>query len=170
MVRPYKVILDLLESFQKINNQSVKLIIAGRVQGEDLGDILKNKEAFNNNVFFEFNYIDDEEIEKYMKAADVMVLPYRDILNSGSAILGMSFGKVIIAPRLGCIPEILNNGGGILYDPNDKNGLLKAMKSALASKAKFIELGEHNLELANKMDWKVIAASTGKVYVECRGK
>lgn len=68
--------------------------------------------------------IDDFVLKDYMKAADVMVLPYRDIINSGSAILGMSFGKAIIAPHLGCIPEILKSEGGILYDPNDKNGLL----------------------------------------------
>lgn len=99
-----------------------------------------------------------------------MVLPYRDIINSGSAILGMSFGKAIIAPRLGCIPEILKSEGGILYDSNDKNGLLKAMKLALTSKNKIVEIGKSNSELAKKMDWKDIAASTGKVYFECRGK
>ncbi|MFV9646118.1 MAG: glycosyltransferase, partial [Desulfobacterales bacterium] len=86
------------------------------------------------------------------------------------AILGMSFGKAIIAPCLGCIPEILKSEGSILYDPNDKYGLLKAMKLALASKNKIVEMGKSNSELAKKMDWKDIAASTGKVYFECRGK
>ena len=170
LIRPYKGIVDLIESFQKINDQSVKLIIAGRVQGKELVDILKKKAAFNNSIFLEFHYIHDDEIEIYMKAADVMVLPYRDIINSGSAILGMSFGKAIIAPHLGCIPEILKSEGGILYDPNDKNGLLKAMKLALASKNKIVEMGKSNSELAKKMDWKDIAASTGKVYFKCRGK
>lgn len=170
LIRPYKGILEMIESFQEIDNLSAKLIIAGRVQGSDLFDVIEKKTALSKNILSELRYIPDDDLEIYLKAADVMVLPYRDIVNSGSAVLGMSFGKVIIAPHLGCIPEILNSGGGILYNPNDKNGLLKAMKSAMASKAKFIEMGEHNYQLAIKMDWKDIAASTGKVYVECRGK
>ena len=170
LIRPYKGIVDLIESFQNINDPSVKLIIAGRLESKELGDVLKKKEAFNNHIMSKFHYIDDDEIEIYMKASDVMVLPYRDIINSGSAILGMSFGKAIIAPYLGCIPELLNNEGGILYDPNDKNGLLKAMKLALASKNKIVQMGEANFELAKKMDWKDVATSTGKVYSKCRGK
>lgn len=44
------------------------------------------------------------------------------------------------------------------------------MKLTLASKAKLLEMGEANFELAKKMDWKVVAASTGKVYVKSRDK
>jgi hypothetical protein len=44
------------------------------------------------------------------------------------------------------------------------------MKFALASKNKIVEIGLSNFELAKKMDWKDVAAITGKVYFECRGK
>ena len=44
------------------------------------------------------------------------------------------------------------------------------MKSALASKAELDKMGASNFESIQKMDWKDIAASTGKVYVECREK
>ena len=170
LIRPYKGIVDLIESFQKINDQSVKLIIAGRVQGKELVDSLKKKAAFNNSIFLEFHYIDDDEIEIYMKAADVMVLPYRDIINSGSAILGMSFGKAIIAPRLGCIPEILDSSGSFLYEPNEQDGLLNAMKRAMASRTVLLEMGKYNLASSQKLDWRDIAASTYKVYKRCLGR
>ena len=82
----------------------------------------------------------------------------------------MSFGRAIVTPHLGCMPEILAKEGGILYDPNDKNGLLEAMKLALASKSQIKQMGESNFELAKSMDWKDIAASTGKVYFKCLNK
>jgi len=54
-------------------------------------------------VFLDF--IPDNDIQIYMNAADIIVLPYLDILNSGVAILAMSFGKPVIAPRTGSIPS-----------------------------------------------------------------
>jgi glycosyltransferase involved in cell wall biosynthesis len=133
----------------------------------ELVEILPRLVARNKNIFLELKFIEDDEIEIYMKAADVMVLPYRDIMNSGSAILGMSFGKVVIAPRLGCIPEIITGEGGILYDPKDKNGLLDAMKFALSSKDKISAMGMSNYELAKKLDWEGVAQSTARIYMRC---
>ncbi len=168
-IRPYKGIDDLVKSFQKIDDSSLKLIIAGRLFNQEHGDELKNLVADNKNILMKLQFIENDEIEIYMKAADVMVLPYRDIVNSGSVILGMSYGKVIIAPRMGCIPEIMGNGGDLLYDPTDKDALFSTMKLALKSKNKFADMGETNLKLAEKMDWKEIAASTGRIYVKYSG-
>jgi beta-1,4-mannosyltransferase len=167
LLRPYKGVLDLIESFQHIDDTSAKLLVAGRLGSQDLVDTLPAMAAGNKNILLELRFIADDEIETYMKAADVVVLPYREIMNSGSAILGMSFGKVIIAPRLGCIPEVITGAGGILYDPGDKNGLLAAMNTALASKDAISGMGKNNYELARQLDWTDIAASTARVYRQC---
>ena len=47
-------------------------------------------------------YIPDAELQVWLRAADVVVLPFRDILTSGSAILALSFGRAVVAPALGC--------------------------------------------------------------------
>jgi len=96
-------------------------------------------------------------------------LPYKDILTSGAVILAMSFGKPIIAPAIGCIPDVLDSEGSILYDPSEKEGLLKAMKQALDANLK--KMGEHNFELAKHLRWDEIAKRTYEVYQEClKGK
>jgi glycosyltransferase involved in cell wall biosynthesis len=51
-------------------------------------------------------YIPVSEIELYVTAADLIVLPYADILNSGSAILGLSFDRPILVPDIGAMPEL----------------------------------------------------------------
>jgi len=63
----------------------------------------------------------------------VVALPFRDILNSGSLFLAMSFGRCVVAPRLGSIPEVVNSEGLFGYDVENENGLADALAAALSS-------------------------------------
>ncbi len=56
LIRPYKGILDLIESFQKINDMTVKLIIAGRLGSPDLKDTLLCMAASNKNIFLDLHH------------------------------------------------------------------------------------------------------------------
>jgi glycosyltransferase involved in cell wall biosynthesis len=110
-------------------------------------------------------FIPDEDVQLYMNASSVVVLPYQDILNSGTALLAMSFAKAVIIPRLGCVPEVLSSQGGFLYDPGEENGLLRAMQQALV--ADLAAIGQHNYHRAKHFDWNVIARQTYEVYRRC---
>jgi beta-1,4-mannosyltransferase len=164
LIRPYKGIIELIESYKRINASSMTLVIAGRIEDKELAKILIDKASGSPDILLKLQYIDDDEIGIYMKSADVLVLPYRDIINSGSAILGMSFGKAIISPRLGCMPEVLHSFGGVLYDPESKSGLVEAMQAAIASKNKIAEMGKANLQLAKNWNWQKVAAHTANIY------
>ena len=67
-------------------------------------------------------------MQMYLRAADAVVLPYKDVLTSGSAILAMTFGQPVIAPAIGCLPESLGAEGTILYDPSTPDGLERALR------------------------------------------
>ena len=169
-IRLYKGLLELIESFQKLDSSHVKLIIVGEPGYEHFGKLLSKKAREDTNIQLILQFIPDDEVQIYLNAADIMVLPYRDVLNSGAAILGMSFGKAIIAPHLGCMSDVLGDSGGFLYDPGKEDGLLNAMRNALASRAKLREMGNYNLRLAKKLDWRDIAESTYRVYQRCLGR
>jgi len=100
-----------------------------------------------------------------MNACDVVVLPFHDILTSGSALLAMSFGKPVIAPRLGCIPEVLDSEGAFLYNYKEREGLLKAIQEA--SVANLGAMGKHNYDKTKRFDWNVIAQKTHELYQLC---
>ena len=97
-----------------------------------------------------------------MNVADLVVLPFRSIFSSGSVMLAMSFGKAILAPELGCIPDILDHKGSILYDPEDKHGLLSSMTIAL--KKDLNTMGLYNFKLANEYNWSMVSKRLFKVY------
>ena len=74
-------------------------------------------------------YVEDKDFQIYLNAADCVVLPYTEILTSGAVMLSLSFGKPVIAPRLGCLEEVISQCCGRLYDTTVQNGLLEAMAS-----------------------------------------
>lgn len=165
LIRPYKGVTELVEVFKKLDAPRAKLLIAGRPYNDEIAkDILKRCDK-NENIKTVFEFIPDNEIQVYMNTADVIVLPYQHILTSGAVILAISFGKPVIAPAIGCIPDIIDNEGGFLYNPLDKDGLLEALRHAL--NANLVNMGSHNLEVAKQLSWDEIARRTCEVYQEC---
>jgi beta-1,4-mannosyltransferase len=97
----------------------------------------------------------------FLRAADAVVLPYRDVLTSGSAILAMTFGLPVVAPRIGCLPEALD-GCSILYDPDRPPGLRAALDEAL--RADLRALGARAAAVAASLDWGMVGARTAAIY------
>jgi glycosyltransferase involved in cell wall biosynthesis len=62
-------------------------------------------------------YINDQERDAWFKACDVLVVPYRRIYNSGVLMMGLSYGKTVIASDLPANQEIIQNGiNGYLFE------------------------------------------------------
>ncbi|WP_242482112.1 glycosyltransferase, partial [Trichormus variabilis] len=71
-------------------------------------DMLLQKIDNEPNIKFIPGFVPSEKLQIYLNACDVVVFPYRDILTSGAVMLAMSFGRACIAPRKGCIAEVLD--------------------------------------------------------------
>jgi glycosyltransferase involved in cell wall biosynthesis len=168
LIRPYKGIFGLINSFNKLNNNNAKLLITGKPLNDEVANNIQMICNDNEKIKINFGFVTDDEIQTYMNAIDVVVLPYENILTSGAVILAMSFGKPIIAPSIGCIPEVLDNKGSFLYDPLQEAGLLKAIKQSFNSDLK--KMGEYNYKLVNKLSWDKIAKKTISAYKECLNK
>lgn len=71
--------------------------------------------------------VDDQVLARVFGALDAVVLPYRASLNSGAAILALSFGLPVVAPRIGSFEELSRHGLCLAYEPNDRDALAKAL-------------------------------------------
>ena len=167
MLRPYKGIERLLTLWQ--DRQSVlegnSLLIAGQALDDSYEKMLIEQASKTKNVIFHHKFVEDEQIHLYFSAADVVVLPFERILTSGSLILAMSYGKSIIAPRLGSIPETLGKADCLLYDSDDELGLLHAIKDSTQIDLNALE--ESVKESCNLLSWSTIAQQTVSVYQNC---
>lgn len=166
-IRPYKGIIELVNSFKRLNHDKSKLLIVGKpIDKQITMDILEDCKN-TNNIKNILEFIPDNDIQIYMNAADVVVLPYKDILTSGALLLAMSFGKPVIAPNIGCITDILDDKGGILYKKDDDE-LFEAMQSVLnIDKLSLVNMSKHNFELAERFKWGEIGIKTNSIYQEC---
>lgn len=158
-INSYKGVDKLVEAFRSLHSESAHLLIAGKVdQGYSLDFIGVNEP--NIHVYPEF--VDDSELADFLKAGNVMVLPYNQITTSGSAILALSHYKPVVAPNLGSLGEYIAEGCGILYDPADPDGLQNALRSS--SQMNMKEVRQHISDKLAELDWQRIGGKMINVY------
>lgn len=166
-LREYKGIDDLITVLRNIlpRYNALFVVFAGRVQSEKLRtDLLKFFREFKEKCIVKMEYVPVEEVQIYMNAADIGILPYKEVTTSGAVLLFQSFGKTVIAPYLPQIKEVLGDSG-IYYKRGDKRDMETAiLKSLTLGKEEIQLLGKKAYENALKMDWNRIAHLTSKFY------
>ena len=113
-------------------------------------------------------------MELYLKAADVLVLPYKEIFQSGVLFLAYSFGLPVVATDVGSFrEEIVEGRTGLLCPPGEPAELAKALETYFASEL-YRNLKVKRLELKAYADanhsWKAVAELTRKAYATMLGR
>ncbi len=165
-IRPYKGVLTLLKTFKQLPGENVRLLIVGKPETKALKAQIIAAGQSDQRICAVLDFVPAEDIQLYINAADVVVLPFRDILTSSTVVLAMSFGKAVIAPRLGCIETLLAHSDTLLYDPQKKTGLRQAMLRVL-NHSDLDKIGQFNYEYISDFKWSDIARKTNEVYERC---
>ena len=93
-----------------------------------------HEDVQTGRILLRAGYIPDEETEVYFKAADVLVLPYRHIYQSGVLFLGYSFGLPVLAADVGALKdEIVEGKTGFIFRPEDPADLARTIDRYFAS-------------------------------------
>ncbi|HEY9832426.1 MAG TPA: glycosyltransferase [Stenomitos sp.] len=110
-IRPYKNVPALIRAFREFPQQDVILYIAGRPEPATLEQELQKEAASDSRIKMHLEFIPDDKAQLYFRAADLVILPYREILNSGSALLALSFDCPVLVPLRGALSELQNQVG-----------------------------------------------------------
>lgn len=180
MIAPYKGLEFLLQAMAMVlrSDPSFRLVIVGKpkncarywesIQGQirDLG--------LQNFVVQRIEFLPDPEIEVYFKAADVLVLPYTYIFQSGILSLGYSFGLPVIASDVGSLKEcIINDETGYICQPQDPADLARALNTYFSSNL-YHQLEKHRARIrafaAEEYSWEKVAKISNSVYTRLLGK
>jgi glycosyltransferase involved in cell wall biosynthesis len=166
-IQKYKGVDFLIKQFKQLSNENACLVIAGRPAYPGCADELAALAADDERILLRFRYLSDEDLVNYLKACDIVTLPYRDILTSGSVILAASYARPIIAPKIGCIRE-LPSEATILYIPaGDDNGLVEALRIASSySDDKLVTMGQSVQKYVEKNTWKQAAQKIQKICLK----
>ena len=140
-IRPYKGLEYLIAAFRQVlaMGESCRLIIVGRPSKcEEYWTTIRNEireDVQSGQVLLKAEFIPDDEAEVYFKAADVLVLPYREIYQSGVLFTGYIFGLPVIAAEVGSLKdEIVEGRTGFVFRPEDPVDLAKAIQTLLCER------------------------------------
>lgn len=176
-IAPYKGLEHLVAALAHLNagNRDVKLVIAGKVK-KDYDDYWNGIERLIANlgladrVLERIQFIPDDEVELYFKAADALVLPYVDVFQSGLLVLAYNFGLPVLATRVGSIDEhVVEGETGFTCTPADARVLAATIDRYFAS-GLFRELPERRSKIRRlaheRYSWDKVGAVIQRVYEE----
>jgi beta-1,4-mannosyltransferase len=163
-IRGYKNVGELLDAFMHVDELAPedRLLIAGKPLPRKFGRKLEKLALEDKRIVLELDRLPEDELTRVLRAADAIVLPFRDILTSGSAILALSHGRPVIAPAMGCLPGTLPADATFLYDPDADGALAGAMRAAKS--ADLVAMGRRARAYADTVDWAPIAEQTAALY------
>lgn len=173
-IAPYKGLEYLVRAFRELTatDESYRLIIAGYPKGpKDYWNQIQKtiaRNAIRNRTIEKIEYVPDEETELYFKAADVLVLPYTRIFQSGVLFLGYSFGLPVIAADVGSLrEEVIEGKTGFIFKPQDSSDLASVIVRYFGSDL-FRSLESRRLDIkayANeRYSWDTVASLITAVY------
>ncbi|WP_165314285.1 glycosyltransferase family 4 protein [Agromyces protaetiae] len=109
-IRAYKNVPALLQAFSELDDPGTELIIAG-APTRAIADDLTARAQDAPRIRMHLGRLSEDEMARWLRAANLVVLPYLTIQNSGSAILALSADRPVVAPALGAIPELAREVG-----------------------------------------------------------
>lgn len=177
-ITPYKGLEYLVSAFQQIltRHKNYRLIVAGQPkfsEGQRYWSAIRETmrdDIQKGRVLFRTDYIPDDETESYFKAADVLVLPYRHIYQSGVMFLGYSFGLPVLAADVGSLKEEIMEGyTGFVFRPEDPEDLARAIEAYFASDL-YADLNNRRKEIRDYAieghSWDIVGKETINIYAQ----
>ena len=153
-VEPYKQVVELIHAFEASACRNSLLLIGGRASDQYVAEV-EAAIGRSQRIRFENGYVPQERMATFLRASDIVTCPSKGILTSGSVLLAMSYGRSVIAPAEGCIPEEVGDTG-YLYD-GSQQGLQQAIELAMQQKGQLQQRGEAARERAAEASPQEIA-------------
>jgi glycosyltransferase involved in cell wall biosynthesis len=171
---PYKGVEYLVAALRNVmaRRENYRLVIAGRPKDcEEYWNGIREDirgEVDGGRILLRAEFIPDKETEVYFKAADVLVLPYRHIYQSGVLFLGYSFGLPALAADVGSLKDdIVEGRTGFIFRPEDPADLAKAIERYFASDL-YADLNNRRQQIRDYAteghSWDVVGRMTMDVY------
>jgi D-inositol-3-phosphate glycosyltransferase len=173
----YKGLDLLVDAFRRIapDDRNYRLIIAGEPMKEAEQHWEEVRKAIESSpmreqVIQEVRYLADSEVETYFKAADLLVLPYKQIYQSGVLFMSHNFGLPVIATDVGTFREgIVEGTNGYVCRPDDPEDLAKKIEEYFSSDL-YRNLDQGRVRIQDSVrgshSWNIVAKMVADLYAQ----
>ena len=153
--------LDLLLNALPLTSESINLIIAGRMRKHSFSrynEIIRANKIEDRVKLF-VRYISPQLRESLFRSADLVVLPYRKVFQSGVMLMAMSFGKAVLASDLPPNKELItDNKNGFLFRTGDVSHLASQINLIIRNDRERTGVAEAGYKFVKEQhDWDTVA-------------
>jgi D-inositol-3-phosphate glycosyltransferase len=173
-IAAYKGLEYLVEAIGLLAEQGdpVRLIVGGKIKRgyEDYWQRIEEdiaRRGIEHLVVRHVGFIPDDQVERFLKAADAVILPYVDIFQSGVPFLAFSFGLPVIATDVGSLRDDVTHETGVLCQPKSGPDLARAIQTFFRSPLYQDAAnagGRIRALAAENHSWQTVAERTAGVY------
>lgn len=166
-IEPYKGVEELLDVAAERGTVHVRVI--GRCGSAELRErLVLAAQRAGDAVELQLGHVPDAELPELMRAADVLVFPFRRVTTSSSVLLGMASARPVVVPDLPAFDEIPEEA--VFRYPHGTEGLRQALRAVAATApADLRQKGLAARAFATSRNWEEIAALTQEAFRSCVG-
>jgi glycosyltransferase involved in cell wall biosynthesis len=159
LMRPYKGIDVLLRAWRGIEDAELWIVGLPRM------DIAPLRSLAPPGVQFDARFIPESELPDWFRRADLVVLPYLEIDQSGVLLTALAFGKPLLLSDAGGFPEMEATGAARIVPAGDPEALHRALRALLEEPGALAEMGLRARAAAEgEYAWAPIARRTLELY------
>jgi glycosyltransferase involved in cell wall biosynthesis len=159
LLRPYKGLEVLIEAWRGIETAELWIVGMARMDTSALHAVAPA------NVRFLERFVTEAELRACFEAADVVVLPYREIDQSGVVFTALAFGRPLVLSDAGGFAELAATGAAHVVPAGDAVALHDALAQVLDDGTRREEMARRARKLVERdYSWETIAARTLALY------
>jgi glycosyltransferase involved in cell wall biosynthesis len=98
LIRRYKGVEQLLEVFARVTGDDLRLTVAGKPSTEELAETIRALADRDERVRVQLSFLQDSELADLVGRSELIVLPYRDMHNSGGVLTALSLDRPVLVP------------------------------------------------------------------------
>jgi glycosyltransferase involved in cell wall biosynthesis len=133
-IRPYKGMGLLLDVFDELSRSDprLRLLVVGKPSDVAECQQWRERSERHPRITGHFAHAADADLQIWCRAADLAVLPYLSVLNSGSFQLALSFDLPVVGARDGSMAALLDPAYTEAFTPGSAADLRRALEAALS--------------------------------------
>ncbi len=170
MIKEVKGLEVLLKSLKKVikNNPNIVLLIAGKPWENDFANYQKiiDENNLEDYCILHTRFIEHDDVAHYYCAADLVVLPYKKIYQSGVLMMALSYERAALTSDLPPLKEVISdNQNGFLFRTQDSDSLADRLTEILSDETLLESVRVEGAKLINtKYGWNKIGLLTREAY------
>lgn len=150
-----------------------RLVVAGKMRREQEEGFRAfiQQIGIGDRVRIDAGHVPDDKTPDYYRAANLVVMPYHQIYESGVAIMSMSMARAALVSDLEPLTEkIIDGVTGLVFPEGDESALAASLLEAVESRAELDALGAAGLaQVLQSRAWHQIGALLGQLACDVTG-